>query len=708
MFNLNVDKKVNATTVQKGRAIGPLIKFWEVLRAGVYRWPAVRAQGKVTITTLPTDGQIITVGTKVYTWKTTLTNSDGFLQIGATVADCRTNLKNAMNLDGVPSSQYASATTLHPDVEATLITGNDVILTAKVGGTAGNSIALSTTMGGGNSVDGATLGTYRAGVAETDSDGVLTPNYFGNYVYQQTQSSGWAVEYNPRDSMYRAGRGVDTDGNDSDVFLNNSDLRAAFPFGSQYMATLAIRKLVIPNFYDRPHTQLRNLGLHTLLKDLTTLNPASPYTNITSNTLIRTHQLDATRFLMIYNQAAGTTGVYGVVGTTASDGSVTWGTPVLLDDTQATNENFPSTLINTAKFAFGMVHGASSFIHINGGSISGTTITIGTPVQVAAIVSARKDLVKVANDKILVAHIATTNIVLTVVSFSGITASIGSNTTIAGSQPIFVENATDKPQLFYINASSKWSTVAISVVGTTPGTNTPIQIADQGDYDWKRVKAIKLATDKFLFFHYSGRLGGFVNQRTRNHFGIITVSTVTSTLQPEAIRQDYRTSWFGDDTYKYIEEVTAGTEYIFYRYSSPTLSGVRILVNGNNLTIGDMFMKGVGFRDNDGSWPYYRGELWQNLSGQMAMATTSHGKFCFVIQSDTGGAIAYYSDRAFSFDLYKDDDLFGTFTKSLPLLTQPVQVGLTIPREYQFGIKIKNNDTVERWVAIDHAYGEIE
>lgn len=707
MFNVTVDKTNSRPTVQKGRTIGPLLRLQEVLRKGVMRWDAIKAQGKVTITALPTDGQTITIGTKVYTWKTTLTNSDGFILIGTTAAECRTNLMNAINLDGNPGSQYAAITTPHADVEATLISGNDVILTAKVGGTAGNSIALATTMTGGNVVDGATLGTYRAGAAEQDAEGVLSVPFSGAYAYDKGDFDDAVIEYAGRESLWRNGRGNDVDGNDSDLWLNNTDIRAAYPFISQYIAAAGIRKLVTPNYFDRPYTQLRSLGMMTLLKELETISTLpSPFTASTSNTMIRTHVLDTTRFVLIYNQAAGTAGVYAVVGTTASNGSVTWGTPVLLDDTQATNENFPTAQIDTDRIAFGMVHGASNYVHVNVMSISGTTITIGSPVQVAAIVSSRKDLVKVATGKFLIAFHNSTNIQINVITTSGTTCTIGSSTSITGgSQPIFAENGTDKAQINYI-VSSKWQSNVVLVVGTTPGMNTAIQVSNSSSYNYHGQKLIKLATDKWLWYNSNGYVGSGVNAFSKNKFGIITVSGVVTTLQPEAARQDYRSNWF-DTNQMHFQEVTPGSEYIMYRWESSRFSGVKITISGNNVTMGDVFYRGTGYRTTDGSMPFYRGEIWQNL-GQMAMAVTSHGSFVFVTQNDTSGQVAYFADRAFSFDLYLGDDLIGTYSASTPHLTTQVQINLSIDRAIKFGIKVKNKDSVERYLAIDSCYVEIE
>lgn len=105
----------------------------------------VAATGTLTATDQPADGETVTIGTKVYTFQDTLTNVDGHVKIGASLAASLTNLKNAINgAGGVPGTDYAVATEEHELVTATS-TGTTVALTAKSAGTGGNSIATTDT-----------------------------------------------------------------------------------------------------------------------------------------------------------------------------------------------------------------------------------------------------------------------------------------------------------------------------------------------------------------------------------------------------------------------------------------------------------------------------------------------------------------------------------------------------------------------------------
>jgi hypothetical protein len=142
MINLQVDRRLDRTTMTKGQILAPIVKFAEWSRQGMVQWPAIKAQGKLTIQNQPSAGETITIGTKTYSFVASLvTNTDGQIVIGGSVAATRANILAAINLSGLPGSQYASATSLNGDVEATAIIGNDVIVTSKVGGTVGNSIA---------------------------------------------------------------------------------------------------------------------------------------------------------------------------------------------------------------------------------------------------------------------------------------------------------------------------------------------------------------------------------------------------------------------------------------------------------------------------------------------------------------------------------------------------------------------------------------
>lgn len=115
-------------------------------------FPAIVASGiaaahqALTTTGAFSDGETVTIGTKVYTIQTVLTNTDGHVLKGASAAVTLTNLKNAINLNGlgVPGVDYAASTTVNTQVTAAT-TASILTVTAILGGTVGNTIATTTT-----------------------------------------------------------------------------------------------------------------------------------------------------------------------------------------------------------------------------------------------------------------------------------------------------------------------------------------------------------------------------------------------------------------------------------------------------------------------------------------------------------------------------------------------------------------------------------
>lgn len=89
------------------------------------------------------NGDTVTIGGRVYTFQTTLTNTDGHVHIAATAADSIKNLINAINgSGGAIGTDYAAATTAHPDVVAADSSGA-VEVTQKA--TSSGTVAVSTT-----------------------------------------------------------------------------------------------------------------------------------------------------------------------------------------------------------------------------------------------------------------------------------------------------------------------------------------------------------------------------------------------------------------------------------------------------------------------------------------------------------------------------------------------------------------------------------
>ena len=129
----------------------------------------VAAVGKITSdATSPADGDTVTIDTKIYTFKTALTPTEGEVLIGASAAVALDNLLSAINHTGTPDTDYKCAA-VHPTVTATTNADTTQLVAAKTKGVAGNSIALAATSDH-LAVDAAVLGTEVAGVDGTGSD----------------------------------------------------------------------------------------------------------------------------------------------------------------------------------------------------------------------------------------------------------------------------------------------------------------------------------------------------------------------------------------------------------------------------------------------------------------------------------------------------------------------------------------------------------
>lgn len=106
---------------------------------------AVKAAQTLTASAIA-DGDTVTIGAKVYTFQTTLTNVNGNVHRTGTLATDLANLAKAINLTGVAGTDYATLMTANTQVDATS-GATTVVATAKVAGTAGNAIATTETSG---------------------------------------------------------------------------------------------------------------------------------------------------------------------------------------------------------------------------------------------------------------------------------------------------------------------------------------------------------------------------------------------------------------------------------------------------------------------------------------------------------------------------------------------------------------------------------
>lgn len=104
----------------------------------------VAASQTLTMSDVFVNGDTVTIGSKVYTLQSALTDVDGHVKIGADTAATLINLRNAVNRNGlgVPGTDYALSTTADPLVTATA-TSTTLVVTARVAGVTGNSIATT-------------------------------------------------------------------------------------------------------------------------------------------------------------------------------------------------------------------------------------------------------------------------------------------------------------------------------------------------------------------------------------------------------------------------------------------------------------------------------------------------------------------------------------------------------------------------------------
>lgn len=123
-----------------------------------------RASSSLTITGNASDGETVTIGSAVYTFKNTPAAAKDIL-IGADAEESLENLIAAIEDSGDQGGpEYYTGTTAHLDVRATKYSSTRMDIEAKTGGTAGNAIATATTWTGASWTGAAMAGgTGKAG-----------------------------------------------------------------------------------------------------------------------------------------------------------------------------------------------------------------------------------------------------------------------------------------------------------------------------------------------------------------------------------------------------------------------------------------------------------------------------------------------------------------------------------------------------------------
>lgn len=118
----------------------------------------VAATQVLTVTGQPSNTNTVVVGTKTYTFQTTLTDSDGNVNIGSSAANSLLNLLAAINLSNEGESavsagtDYAASMTINPEAGCLLAeaTATTITVRAKTPGTVGNLIVSTETHANGS------------------------------------------------------------------------------------------------------------------------------------------------------------------------------------------------------------------------------------------------------------------------------------------------------------------------------------------------------------------------------------------------------------------------------------------------------------------------------------------------------------------------------------------------------------------------------
>lgn len=218
----------------------------------------------------------------------------------------------------------------------------------------------------------------------------------------------------------------------------------------------------------------------------------------------RAFTISSTTFLFVFYQTGGTAGTYAIVATVnASTGALTFGTAVALNTVVAPPTNYADVIeINTNKFVYCQQNTATTISNVVF-TVSGTTVTAGTPVNQTITSSTlgqtRIRLNKVDTDKYLLHYWATgnSNNFAYIATVSGTVPTLGANTSINGgangNYPLCVIGSTTTGMFMFGNASNNLVCQGFTISGTTFTLGTATQLAfnnaDQqlGDYGTGRV-----------------------------------------------------------------------------------------------------------------------------------------------------------------------------------------------------------------------------
>jgi hypothetical protein len=205
---------------------------------------------------------------------------------------------------------------------------------------------------------------------------------------------------------------------------------------------------------------------------------------VTSNAL--TYDSGKNKIISAFTENIGAQGLYAQIGV-LSGSSITWQTRVIAyaaDHTPGINPSVASDDNGTFVIAFDKANGTSSRMYVVVGTISGNTVTMGTPVSLG---TSQQNGLSVAYDanaaKFIVFYTGVSDYGTGVVlSISGTTPTVNTpvvfRSAAGGKYASAYDSVSQKVGLFYYKDSENISGQAVTISGTTPSYGTAANLVN--------------------------------------------------------------------------------------------------------------------------------------------------------------------------------------------------------------------------------------
>lgn len=678
MFQLNTQKNNKEVNPARGQDTGYLIPLRTSDGGNINAlYPKVKAQGTLTIDTQPTDGDTFTLGTKTYTLQTTLTNADGNIKIGATLAETQANIVAGVNLTGSPSTQYASAMRINSDVIIGDFSSNDAIITAITAGTAGNTIPTTETFTAGSNVfDAGTLGTTRAGAD------VSYPNFslFPQNLYH-SNSTQWALNKENVDTTY------------------NTYASYGFRSANPYWGASDFLKVVIGDYFGSKIKYLNSLTMTVAYQVNKLLSSGIGSSNNTE--VFKIIEISTNKGMALYYD--GSASKLYVVAYTVNDttGELTCGTPVVVNNTAcSSNDQCDMVKIDDDKVLIGYRQTTdSNYPHTAVATVSGTTVTVATGVQVDNTGACEQmRTIQLDTDKALIHTFQTAGAYeLYAVSISTTTPSYGTAVDLGSVTGVILEeNGTDKFQIAYTKSSANYVNAGtVSTLAITMGTELRVTNGNLANGAWRRHKLVKIEANKIAYFTDTSEENAYGREADSYFLTISGTDTTVVNTTNSGYRADEDVEAILVDTNK----ILISKNYAHNNIIECDTTNNRLFARTNQM----------GNSSRAGSYTNYGSANDFRDAGEGNVRFGKVGNWVIKIerQNDPLERLQYTSfPVSLSIDVYIDDEFVKTATYDTPMSEMPLHINAEVGT-YGANIKLLNPKAVEAYVSLADGEGNV-